>query len=125
MKILIQTNETPSCAKRFSFYKNTKKKKKKKKRYADSATYQHSEISLAMGQFRLYRFLLLQYTSFATRDQNWAKIVSHKPSGDQIAKLVEISVFLAHLNRRLIGELIVYEGTRRPSVVNIFKRLLL
>ena len=38
--------------------------------------------------------------------------------------------FLAHLSRRLIGELIVYEGIRRPSVcrrpsVNIFKRHLL
>ena len=39
-------------------------------------------------------------------------------------------LFLAHLSRRLIGELIVYEGIRRPSVgpssvvrpsVNIFK----
>ena len=26
------------------------------------------------------------------------------------------SVFLAHLSRRLIGELIVYKGIRRPSV---------
>ena len=38
-------------------------------------------------------------------------------------------VFLAHLSRRLIGELIVYKGIRRPSVrrpsVNIFKRHLL
>ena len=25
-------------------------------------------------------------------------------------------IFLAHLSRRLIGELIVYEGIRRPSV---------
>ena len=41
--------------------------------------------------------------------------------------------FLAHLSRRLIGELIVYKGIRRPSVrpssvrpsVNIFKRHLL
>ena len=36
--------------------------------------------------------------------------------------------FLAHLSRGLIGELIVYEGIRRPSVrpsVNIFKRHLL
>ena len=41
---------------------------------------------------------------------------------------------LAHLSRRLIGELIVYKGIRRPSVrpssvrrpsVNIFKRHLL
>ena len=36
------------------------------------------------------------------------------------------STFLAHLNRRLIGELIVYKGIRRPSVrrpsVNIFKQ---
>ena len=32
--------------------------------------------------------------------------------------------FLAHLSRRLIGELIVYKGIRRPSV-NIFKRHLL
>ena len=36
--------------------------------------------------------------------------------------------FLAHLSRRLIGELLVYRGirppsVRRPSVVNIFKRL--
>ena len=38
-------------------------------------------------------------------------------------------LFLAHLSRRLIGELIVYKGIRRPSVprpsVNIFKRHLL
>ena len=39
-------------------------------------------------------------------------------------------VFLAHLSRRLIGELLVYRGIRRPSVVrpssvNIFKRHLL
>ena len=27
--------------------------------------------------------------------------------------------FLAHLSRRLIGELLVYRGIRRPSVVNI------
>ena len=38
--------------------------------------------------------------------------------------------FLAHLSRRLIGELLVNRGIRRPSivrpsVVNIFKRLLL
>ena len=41
--------------------------------------------------------------------------------------------FLAHLSRRLIGELLVYKGIRRPSVVcpsirpsvNIFKRHLL
>ena len=26
-------------------------------------------------------------------------------------------IFLAHLSRRLIGELIVYDGIRRPSVV--------
>ena len=32
---------------------------------------------------------------------------------------------LAHLSRRLIGELIVYAGIRRPLSVNIFKRLLL
>ena len=36
---------------------------------------------------------------------------------------------LAHMSRRLIGELLVYRGIRRPSVrpsvVNIFKRLLL
>ena len=32
------------------------------------------------------------------------------------------SRFLVHLSRRLIGELIVYEGIRRPSSVNIFKR---
>ena len=31
---------------------------------------------------------------------------------------MEISyLLLAHLSRRLIGELIVYEGIRRPSVV--------
>ena len=39
-------------------------------------------------------------------------------------------ILLAHLSRRLIGELLVYRGIRRPSVrpssvVNIFKRLLL
>ena len=34
------------------------------------------------------------------------------------------TAILAHLSRRLIGELIVYEGIRRPSV-NIFKRYLL
>ena len=34
------------------------------------------------------------------------------------------NVFLAHLSRRLMGELMVYAGFRRPSVVNIFKRLL-
>ena len=38
-------------------------------------------------------------------------------------------IFLAHLSRRLIGELIVYQWLRRPSVrpssVNIFKHLLL
>ena len=37
--------------------------------------------------------------------------------------------FLAHLSRRLIGELIVYKGIRRPSVRRpsgyIFKRHLL
>ena len=40
-----------------------------------------------------------------------------------------LSFLLAHLSRRLIGELIVYEGIRRPSVirpfVNILKRHLL
>ena len=44
--------------------------------------------------------------------------------------LYEFLVFLAHLSRRLIGELIVNEGIRRPPVVhplsvNIFKRHLL
>ena len=47
--------------------------------------------------------------------------------------VLEIHVaFLAHLSQRLIGELIVYEGIRRPSVrrpirpsVNIFNRHLL
>ena len=36
-------------------------------------------------------------------------------------------VLLAHLSRRLIGELLVYieVSVVRPSVVNIFKRLLL
>ena len=42
---------------------------------------------------------------------------------------VYLLLLLAHLSRRLIGELIVYEGIRRPSVrcpsVNIFKRHLL
>ena len=28
-------------------------------------------------------------------------------------------IFLAHLSRRLIGELIVYEGIRRPSVLRL------
>ena len=43
-------------------------------------------------------------------------------------KLVHVQYLLAHLSRRLIGELIVYKGIRRPSVrpsVNIFKRHLL
>ena len=40
------------------------------------------------------------------------------------------SAFLAHLSEMLMGELIVYEGIWRlsdvrPSVVNIFKQLLL
>ena len=35
-----------------------------------------------------------------------------------------IFLFLAHLSRRLMGELIVYQSLRRPSV-NIFKHLLL
>ena len=47
--------------------------------------------------------------------------------------IFELLPFLAHLSRRLIGELLVYEGIRRPSVVrpsvrpsvNIFKRHLL
>ena len=47
--------------------------------------------------------------------------------------LIYLYTLLAHLSRRLIGELIVYEGIRRPSVrpsssvvvVNIFKRLLI
>ena len=30
-------------------------------------------------------------------------------------------MFLAHLSRRLIGELIVYEGIRRPSVCQHFQ----
>ena len=30
-------------------------------------------------------------------------------------------IFLAHLRRRLIGELIVYEGIRRPSVCQHFQ----
>ena len=34
-------------------------------------------------------------------------------------------LLLIHLSRKLIGELLVYRGIRRPSVVNIFKRLLL
>ena len=34
-------------------------------------------------------------------------------------------MFLAHLSRRLIGELIVYQWLRHPSSVNIFKHLLL
>ena len=37
--------------------------------------------------------------------------------------LHSLSLFLAQ--PRLIGELLVYRGIRRPSVVNIFKRLLL
>ena len=32
-----------------------------------------------------------------------------------VAKMY-FTLFLAHLSRRLIGELIVYEGIRRPSV---------
>ena len=44
------------------------------------------------------------------------------------AEETSTSSLLAHLSRRLIGELIVYEGIRRPSVrpsVNIYKRHLL
>ena len=39
--------------------------------------------------------------------------------------LVLISPLLAHLSRRLIGELVVYQWLRRLSSVNIFKHLLL
>ena len=35
-----------------------------------------------------------------------------------VACLVHVP-FLAHLSRRLIGELIVYKGIRRPSVVHL------
>ena len=55
--------------------------------------------------------------------------------GTSILGVKPFNTFLAHLSRRLIGELIVYEGIRRPSVrpssvcrpssVNIFKRHLL
>ena len=31
----------------------------------------------------------------------------------------KIDILLAHLSRRLIGELIVYKGIRRPSVVRL------
>ena len=40
------------------------------------------------------------------------------------SKLTAFCIFLAHLSRRLIGELIVYRSSRRPSVrpsVHIFK----
>ena len=33
--------------------------------------------------------------------------------------IVLLLSFLAHLSRRLIGELIVYKGIRRPSVVRL------
>ena len=33
-----------------------------------------------------------------------------------IGPCIERSYFLAHLSRRLIGELLVYRGIRRPSV---------
>ena len=53
-----------------------------------------------------------------------------KKWGEYCFQLVCLFVrLLAHLSRRLIGELIVYKGIRRPSVVrpsvNIFKRHLL
>ena len=37
-------------------------------------------------------------------------------SGDPGSILGRVGVLLAHLSRRLIGELIVYKGIRRPSV---------
>ena len=48
-------------------------------------------------------------------------------TADILKKLLQqCLLFLAHLSRRLIGELLVYKGIRRPSVVrrpsvNIFK----
>ena len=39
------------------------------------------------------------------------------PGGGARGQNLEHLRFLAHLSRRLIGELIVYEGIRRPSVV--------
>ena len=37
----------------------------------------------------------------------------------KLAKFKNFTVFLAHLSRSLIGELLVYRGIRRPSVINI------
>ena len=43
---------------------------------------------------------------------------------DNLVKIKKYILFLAHLSRRLMGELIVYQSIRRLSV-NIFKHLLL
>ena len=55
----------------------------------------------------------LQFTQYSSLDLN------------TVVLILTCVRFLAHLSRRLIGELLVYRGIRRPSVVNIFKRLLL
>ena len=41
-------------------------------------------------------------------------------SGSYVAKMNRMAIF-THLSRRVIGELIVYGGIPRPSIVKIFK----
>ena len=56
-----------------------------------------------------------------------------EPIASNCTKCINLIMLLAHLSRRLMGELIVYQSLRRPSVrpsvvrpsVNIFKHLLL
>ena len=72
--------------------------------------------------------VLLRYTSFVTRGQNVIKKTDHEPCGGQIVESLKIA-FLAHLSRRLMGELIVYRSLWRPSFVrpsaHNYKQLLL
>ena len=65
-------------------------------------------------------------TAFGVHSMKQKSILYRK---HQISSICYFHFVLAHLSRRLIGELIVYEGIRRPSVrrpyVSIFKRHLL
>ena len=70
---------------------------------------------------KMFKNLLLR-NHIGDEAETWHTCLGHWP----LHKLC----FLAHLSRRLIGELLVYKGIRRPSVrrpssVNIFKRHLL
>ena len=53
---------------------------------------------------------------------------SWEDNNEPPAKVIRLALLwiplFAHLSPRLVGELIVYRGIRRPPVVNIFKRLL-